>query len=182
MDQIPIYGYASRHFNTAVGGRVVVNASLIINYKYEGYLYAYIKAAKEKKKNGNVLDILNKKYALPKTNTTTKNPTDPSNAIDKEVVEDIEQLQNITKADILAYQDKIWGQADNFSPFATNPRLDFIGPFNIKIRDFKIGYSKDSSTTEKELINCFVNRYATVRRVDGSPVVEVYQILAMSLL
>lgn len=178
LDQIPIYGYASTHFNTVAPGRVMVHGALIINYKYDGYLYAYIKEARKKQKLP-VETILTSEKAIEATpKIITQNPTDPTNKISKEVVSF--DPSNLNKQQIQKLQNLYW--ADNFDPIQAKPRPEFMGPFNIKIKDYRVGYSKDSSTTEKELINCFIHRYATVRRVDGAPVVEIYTFIAKSLI
>jgi hypothetical protein len=178
MSQTPIYGYASTHFNTVAVGKVLVSGSIIINYVFDGYLYAFIKAAKEK----NVIDAILNQYANEKV--ALASPSGPTNGIEKEVEvsENVDLFDYISTSDIKKFQDKHWTKPDQFSTNNAPARPEFAGPFNILVKDYKVGYDRDADTSQRTLIDCFINRQAFVRRVDGSPIVEVYQFIAKTIL
>lgn len=181
MSQTPIYGYASTHFNTVAVGKVLVSGSIIVNYVFDGYLYAFIKAAKESIAEGkNVISAILNQYANEKVRLAQPAKKDGT---DKEVeVDDVELFNHISTSDIKKFQDKHWTKPDQFSSSNAPARPEFTGPFNILVKDYKVGYDKDAETSQRTLIDCFINRQAFVRRVDGSPIVEVYQFIAKTIL
>lgn len=183
MSQTPIYGYASTHFNTVAVGKVLVSGSIIINYVFDGYLYAYIKAAKESISEGkDVINAILNRYVNEKVKS--HNPKDPTTGLEKEVVvsENVDLFDHISTSDIKKFQDAHWIKAESFSTGNAPARPEFAGPFNILVKDYKVGYDRDAESSQRTLIDCFINRQAFVRRVDGSPIVEVYQFIAKTIL
>lgn len=65
----PIYGYASKLFNTTTPGRVLVSGSFGINFKEAGYLYIILRHIAERQKNGpvNVREMLKQRNLLQTT-------------------------------------------------------------------------------------------------------------------
>lgn len=171
-DPVPIYGYASYHFNAAPYSRVIAMGSITINFKKSGYLYAYIKAYKEnydprihlgntKNRFGDYIYGENALY----TKTSETKATDTIN-------------------DIVNYRDEIWGnnKQTTYSYLTAPIRPEYMaGPFRIKVKDVRVGYNK-SDYEIHELINCFISRVMTVRRIDGSPVAEVYQWIGQTII
>lgn len=159
LDQIPIYGYASSHFNTVGQGRVIVTGSIIINYRYDGYLLAHINKAKAVK-DQNAL-------AAGKSYTTQQASISDSGKV---------VFDNST---VKAFQKLYWGTGKSRS---LQVRPEFTkGPFDIKIKDFRIG-AMTQEAEEKTIVDCFITRMATVRRSDSTPTVEVYQFIARSII
>lgn len=155
-DHLPIYSYGAYHANSIVGTRVIAMGSLTINYRFDGYLYAFIKNAMN--------------FAIP------------SREIEPAVTDNDAQLfaSELTDKNIVALKKQFWGNTDSTKLFPyTSPRADFTGPFNIEIKDYQI---TDNKPQIKRLVDCFVNRSASVRRVDGTPIVEVYQFIARSVI
>ena len=179
LPQMPIYGYNSHHFSAVAQGKVIVAGSLIINYTQEGYLFALIKNYQDSKK----IAIENSK---PGTDIEQgeNSTTDPElEGTQKKIIKTPSLLETttITQGMIKNYKEKYWPQNKTMSQSSAPVRGEFAGPFNIKIKDFYLGYDK-LRFEQKEFINCYINRLSTVRRIDGSPIVEVYPFIAQTLL
>ena len=158
-DQIPVYGYASTHFNTVGTGRVIVTGSLMVNYRYNGYLLAHINKAKKEqaaKNTGN-------------SNRTTQQTTLKN-----------QDLVTLDNSAMKSFQDTFWSKDTKSRDMPIRPEFS-KGPFDIIIKDYSIG-TVDQEPEERRIIDCFLVRMATVRKSDSTPVVEVYQFIARSII
>ena len=56
------------------------------------------------------------------------------------------------------------------------------GPFNVIIQDYNVSAQVSDAKQQYRtiLFNCYFNRFSTVRRIDGSPSVEVYNFIFQS--
>lgn len=186
--QIPIYNYMSAHYTTAAYSKVMVAGSIMINYVYEGYLYAHIKKQIDKIKA--IEDAVNVKYnkiedgindiiELSKIGMSEGVEYSVDN---NEFYKTYNLLPNYDSAAIKNLQETFWDSNKKRSFLNAPPRPEFLGPFNIEIRDYKVGGARGSEYQTKTIFNCFINRMSTVRKIDGSPVVESYQFIGQSML
>lgn len=194
--QIPIYGYASNHFNTVASGKVIVQGAFTINYKYDGYLWTLLK----KGAGFSVKPELNKDKSLMSvtgSNDSSGNNTQETQTKDgrTDILNNNDEMGNllygnITDEDIIALREKHWGNTrqNTIDSVAggnalNNLRPEFRGPINIDIRDFRLGEGTGTEEGEtKTIFNAFLTRYSTLRRADGSPVVEVYAYIAQTFI
>jgi len=180
VDQTPFYGYASRHFDAIGKGRVIAMGSLTINYVFDGYLLAHINQ--------------DHKVKLSKEEESTAVSGNPSvvkpgeDGYYKEM-SDIELLeQEIFIPDdeaIKMYQDEYWSQGNSgyVSDNGNRVRPEFNGPFDIKIRDFRVGDIKEGGQyEEKKLVDVFINKYSTIRRTDAGATTETYQFICRTFI
>jgi hypothetical protein len=180
----PIYSYASKHFNTAAQGRVFVTGSLIINFRFDGYLYAFIKAASSDGKNGRkVIDDLLKSAAPPSQviKQIERREGNSKDYINATVNKYTSIQEGINDNDIKAFQETYWNSEKPQNFLSADARPEFRVPFDIIVKDFRVGYDNENYQ-ERTIKNCFLTSNGSVRRVDDSPVVEVYQFIAQSII
>lgn len=182
VEKIPIYGYASHHWNTIATGRVIVSGTLSINYKYDGYLWACLKALQNSKQGlSGVIDEMKTKGKLQ--SFTPIEALDAGPQTNKQINKALENKKKVystgyfTDENILKHKKQYWDDYKNESPSLIRP--EFMHLFNIEIRDCKM----DNDTyNRKTLINCALNQHSTVRRADGTPLVEMYAFVAQSFI
>lgn len=172
-EKVPLYSYASTHFVAMATGRVIVTGSIMINFIEKGYLFKALNNYKNEQKNFS--DKLN-------SSLTGTEETSEVKAI-KERAENLSNIvipgQGITAETIQAYRDLYWAEEKAFNYLTAPQRPEFIIPFNLKIKDYPIGQEKPIA---REIINCYLNQEASVRRIDGSPVVEVYTFIGQTII
>jgi len=191
VEQIPFYGYASRHIDAVGKGRVIAMGSLTINYIFDGYLLAHINQAYNTAKTDKSSD----KSKNTGTALVDNAPiiTDKSDDYYKDI-KGFEQLENdiyMPSDEVISgYKDKFWNnQSDSFKFQNDKVRPEFEGPFNIQIRDFHVGEmkhpdpkGKTTNYQEKTLIDVFLNKYSTIRRTDAGQTLESYSFICRTFI
>lgn len=169
VEQTPIYGYASYHMDAVATGRVYAVGSLTINYVYDGYLLDYLQSSNSK--------------LAPKTKDGIKTPDFQNNLSNTGSTEQADKIYDKISTNALA---DAWNDYNNKT--ITNGkefiRPEFMIPFNIKIKDKRIGSGRmeDGDTDQLRVIrSAVINKFATVRRADGTPIVEVYTFIAKTI-
>lgn len=109
--KLPLYGYASRHFDAVARGQVLATGVLVINYIHEDYLYKALEAGR----NGTTSLI---------QNTPTKNIYTPEDAdtIYKQIQE--EGLEKSTQ--LISQLTEMYWNAGNASNISRSPIMNTV--------------------------------------------------------
>lgn len=168
VNQIPVYGYFSHHFDGMAVGKVIATGSITINYVFDGYLYALILKAESMKSSA----------------SDPSNPIPPKAAVEKKDYETF----NYSDAEIKELKKQWWGANGSVNKGDSNKiRPEFMRPIKIDIKDFRTGSIRSDlpnadNYESKTFKNVFLNKYVTIRRTDGSPVQESYSFIAQTFI
>lgn len=189
MDYNPVYGYASTHFDAMAHGKAIGAGNFTINYVFPGYLLAYLE--KGLKKEGASASARAKSYEfkdLPQPSEKKDGDSAVYNNDRDKVNANIYEQAYLSDDAIKQYQQAYWGNDNANNPLNNNisasliQHPEFIGPFDIIVRDFKIGSTLDElsyATTyvEKRMIDCFITKYSTVRSPSPTATQEQYDFI-----
>lgn len=179
-EQIPVYGYKSTHFNAVGAGRVIVSGALTINYVQDGYLYAFLS-----NKNGfKIEEAFNADGSINKGSKGINPSKDQEYATDR--------FYDLGKAEINAKirgLTKTYWENKQYKDHKSNPaiRPEFnrdLMPFNIEIVDIPADIENSLSFADydnKVIYDCYIVRYATMRRPDDTPLIETYQFIGRTM-
>lgn len=176
--QVPLWGYASIHFDAVAPGRAWAQGTFVINYVHEGYLLAYVNAQNRlipDSSGSSVLNVANSpNIPAPRENEYYK-------SLDNILTEQSEFYQELYGTDefIKEMQKLYWDESK--ASAAIHP--EFSGPFEIKIRDFKIGSAAQAGDyLEKVIKKVFITSKGTGRDTSGQPVVDIYEFLGQIII
>jgi len=185
--QIPIYGYKSYHFDTVIMGKAIANGTFTVNYTNNGYILAHINKAKEQKNS----EDKTVEEALSSTRVHLPNETNLPNATGEYFqpltdfstsynnMETLLYAQEVDAETIKTLKNTYWKCPDEGTP--VHP--EFIGPLQIKIRDFRIGsYADSTDYEEKVFIDAFIRTQQTTRESSAAPVSVGYEFIAKVLI
>jgi len=194
MDYTPVYGYASTHYDAMAHGKAIGAGNFTINYVFPGYLYGLVKeAVEEKKSKGSSASDRKGSYTF-KDLPEVKNDASDSSAISnsearRAINSNIYERKVLTKDMIKYYQDAYWGKGATGNPLDSNMSAsliqhpEFIGPFDIIVRDFKIGSANNNEReyyadyVEKRFVDCFITKYSTIRSPSPTATQEQYDFI-----
>lgn len=185
VPQIPIYGFASSLFDTVGTGKILGTGALTINYISPGYLLSFLNKNKEE------MD------AIKSSDSTNKSPGSLNAASINEGQEidsflglnGFSDIAYLSDEEVLKKQERYWQNRENISSTSfINPEFA-SGPFDIFIRDFKIGISSDLSDLdnvktyeEKVMKDVFLQRSVTGRSPDSGVTVESYSFICKTII
>lgn len=163
-NKLPIFGYASRHFDAVASGNVLVRGTLLINFVDQNYLYYLIKLAKNESISAPPLVSLT---------LTTLNPDDSNSIFDNPDGLSTEQVADL--------QRQYWNTAiDTFvrQPVARNAmdRPDAIH-LTITFGERSPSNSYLGKTTTQIYDVYFTGRGSAIQ-IDENTIVESYSFIA----
>lgn len=191
--KVPIYGYASKLYDTIASGRSLVMGTFAINFKYNGWLTLILKHLQEQSVDISKLEeeaIENwASHRIDRIRTAEQNKdtiAQTSFAFDLigEISSTPSDAGEIFKQKVEALRKQIWG--DN-TPKEFNPSE--FAPFDISIHygtpiptSGLGGRPVDSNYTAKRIVGVSITSDGQAINLSGDNIIEVYEFIARTVL